>query len=144
MAKQVRVFNITETPCSLGAYTITGGYSADGALKVEFAEPMQVKKVVGIAGDVVLSKTNDKSATATLSLMQGSDPDTYLWNLYNGFVVAPGGEENLFPFQIRDLNGTTLIRSTYAWVEEVPSMDFVGEATAREWKIGLAEIEVKQ
>lgn len=143
MAKPIRAYNVDETVVSLGGYHVNGGWSADSAVVVEFSDPEQIKKVVGLSGDVVISRSRNKTGTATFSLLQGCDADKYLVELYNSQSTAAGGIANTFPFQLRDLNGTLQLRSTFSWVESVPSFEFKGEATAREWKIGLAEIEIK-
>lgn len=89
---------------------------------------------MGTDGDGTRSKSNNQSATISVSLMQSSDTNILMSALHNTDINTPGGD-GIVPLLIKDLEGTTLYTAEKAWIKKAPSAEFAREATAREWTI---------
>jgi len=94
--------------------------------------------VVGTDGEVVRSKTNDRRTTVTLKLLQTSISNDILSAVHNADIRARNGR-GVFPFQIIDLQGTTVVHAAQAWIVKAPDTSFDRSAKTKEWQIRLAE-----
>lgn len=114
---------------TFGSIALTGGFSEDSFLKFDPADKLYSTKV-GASGEVVRSRSRNRMGTFTLSLMQSS----ILNDLLTAIVTAGQlGQADVYPFQIKDLNGTTLLVAKNAWIEDRPHAEWAKEAGQREW-----------
>lgn len=121
--------------CALGAYIITAaGGLADGSfVTVKFKSPLYTEKV-GVDGTRTRSRTNDKSFTASIKVMQSSEANVFL----AGFVSADLALNNgagVTSFTLKDLSGNTLIYSPKSYIAMLPETDFDREAGVRQYDI---------
>jgi len=97
-------------------------------------------KVVDVDGvNVVRSKSNNRTATLTITLGSGSAANDFLSGLYQ---VDQASNSGVVPMMVKDNNGRTVAASTAAWVERLPSITGGAESEGREWIIALGQTEV--
>ncbi len=97
--------------------------------------------VVGAAGDVVRSKTNNQLATITLSLMQTSPDNDLLSTIYNTDLKARNGA-GVFALSIRDnATGRAVFTAANAWISKAPDVSFDQQDTPRQWVFKAAKLE---
>jgi hypothetical protein len=107
------------------------GFAQDAAITVEHDED-DWSLVVGVDGEGTRSKTSNKSATITVSLMQSSAVNVLLSAERELDNNTPGGTGG-FPILIKDNNGTTVFAAESAWIQKAPTAELNREATTREW-----------
>lgn len=111
---------------------------ADGTFLTVAPENPGFSKKVGVDGEVTRSRSHDRSATATLTLMQTSDVNDRLSALYNADRDAVNGQ-GVGTFFVQDLLGNTIGEAAKAYIADEPDMSLEGEASTREWVIELAD-----
>jgi hypothetical protein len=87
---------------------------------------------VGADGEAARSKSNDRSAVITVTLMQSSIAN----NLLSAQLILDEATANaIVPFIIKDnsTNGTTLFSCETSWLQKAPDMAFGQEIETREW-----------
>jgi hypothetical protein len=133
----VRTYDANKVVVVFGANILTG--FADGSfLTVERSED-SFTVYVGSSGEVARSRSNNKTGTSTLKLMQTSLSNDIL----SAYMVADElSGQGIVPFQVKDLQGTTLVLAKESWVLKPADAEFAREAGEREWKIQHAELEV--
>ena len=97
-----------------------------------------VTKKVGSQGDTVATLNANLGAGVMVTLLQMSPTNDQLT------LKIPDPRRNLLPtgeFQIKDLNGNTLIHAAVAWIKKPPKGDYGKEVTGREWAFDLAEVD---
>jgi len=107
------------------------GFAQDSAIGVEHDED-DWTLVVGVDGEGTRSKTSNRSATITVSLMQSSEVNDLLSAQRLLDINTPGGTGGQ-PIIIKDNNGTTLFACETAWIQKPPAAELNREATGREW-----------
>jgi hypothetical protein len=111
---------------------------ADGTfLSVASSAPGFSKKV-GVDGEVTRARSHDRTATATITLMQTSEVNDRLSARYRADRNAVNGQ-GVGAFEVRDLAGTTIARAAKAWISDDPDLTLEAEASTREWTIDLAD-----
>lgn len=93
--------------------------------------------VAGADGQVARVKSNNPTATMTLTLMQTSESNQILTNFA---LLDQASNSGTFPILIKDIEGTTLIFSSKAWVQKMPTTEFSKDISNREWTIALSDI----
>lgn len=116
----------------------SGGYGPDTFLSIEFTSP-RFSTQVGVDGKATRSKMLDRSAKATLTLMQSSLSNDLLSALAILDANTPNGA-GVGAFLVRDRNGTSIYEAAECWIESVPNPQFGKEATTREWVIAIAKL----
>lgn len=93
---------------------------------------------VGAGGQTCRSRSQDKSGTITVSLMQSSPTNDVLSALADIDEKTGSG---LGAVLIKDVNGTTVISAENAWIKKKPEAPFAKEASIREWVIETGELD---
>jgi hypothetical protein len=129
----VKIFDLDNTVNSFFGFLIDSGFGEDKCIKVE-RESAAFTKKTSADGEVARSKTRNKTATITITLMNTSKHNDQLSAValldelgHNGAGVGP--------FLMKDLSGTSLMAGT-CWVEQRPDVDIGREAYEVEWKLG--------
>lgn len=122
----------------LGGVKVDSGFADGTFLKVE-PEAMYFTYVIGTDGAVTRSKTKNRCAKITVYLMQSSYINDQLSALMILDNAAPNGA-GIFPFLLKDLNGTTLCAGAHAWIEGPPTQEFDRTAKSREWPIFCSDL----
>lgn len=113
---------------------------ADGTfLDLAFDED-QFSKTVGADGEVSRAKSNNNTATVTISLMQTSESNDVLSAFANADRLNGGGS---FPFLVKEIgSGTTLAFSQSAWIKKFADVTYSKDTEAREWTIDTGQLDV--
>jgi len=135
----VRVWNADEIVISIGPVILESGFGEDEFIRLE-QETDDTEDVVGVDGEVTVSRTNDRRATLTFTLQQTSSGNDGLSALSNLTRSAPGMVGAIQPFIIKDLNGRSLYTAQNAWVAAPPPVSFARTGQPREWKIRIANL----
>ena len=126
----VKTYDPANVSAIYGTIPISG-YSEDSAITVEHDEDDWTLQM-GVDGEGTRSKTSNRSATVTISLMQSSATNDLLSAERELDINTPGGTGGK-PFIIKDNSGTTLFSMETAWIQKPPTAELNREATAREW-----------
>lgn len=126
----VKTYDPSSVLVQWGAYTLSG-FAADAAISVEHDED-DWSLVVGVDGEGTRSKTQNRSATVTISLMQSSASNALLSAARELDLNTPGGVGGQ-PLLIKDFSGTSLYAAETAWIQKAPTAELNREATTREW-----------
>lgn len=103
---------------------------ADGTFVVAERANDSFSKVVGSSGEGARAKSNDKSGSVTVTLMQTSASNDLL---SAALALDENSGDAVGPLLITDLNGTTLIEAQTAWILRPPNNEFGREISNREW-----------
>jgi len=85
---------------------------------------------VGADGEGVRAKSNDKSGTVTLTLLQSSASNLSLATLAQLDELAGEGSGQL---EVVDLSGTTVMSAADAWIQQPADISFGQEKEDRVW-----------
>lgn len=122
---------------SLGGVQLLG-LASGTTVKVARMTPT-FKSTVGSGGDVVRSRSRDKRATVTITVLASSPANDYLSSLHATDMATGNGVQ---PLLIKDLNGSTVIDSAQAWPTQPPDAEFSDEQPTRDWVIECADADM--
>lgn len=119
----------------LGSHIVTG--FADGTFVSIERNNQTFELVSGASGETARAKSNDRSGTVTITLMQTSESNSVL----SGFAAADElSNSGKFPIIVKDNNGDSLYEATEAWVQQPASVEFSKEISEREWVLETGEL----
>lgn len=125
----VKTYDFNQVSCIVGGNALTGFADGDDVVKVEY-EKEEFMTIVGASGEATRTKSNNKSAKVTLKLLKTSLANDIL----NGYLQADRlSNSGLFPFLVKDNNGTDLHAAEQMWIEKAPSVGHGENPTATEW-----------
>lgn len=115
---------------------IIGGKQASGFadgtfLNVEFDEDA-FGLTVGADGEGMRAKSNNKSATITLTLLPTSDYNRHLSDLAQADEDSNSG---VVPVLIKDGSGRDLHSAESAWIQKRAAAEYSREGSPREWTL---------
>lgn len=117
---------------------VISGYAEDSFISVERTSDLYTMKTGG-AGDVVRSRSRDRSATITFKLLQTSPANAIL----QAFADADQQGLGVGPVSVTDLLSTnSLCHGQLAWISKLPNAEYGKEAGEREWKIQCSNLEM--
>jgi len=110
---------------------------ADGAFVSTERSEDAFSASAGAAGDVTRVRSRNRMGSVTVTLMAASPS--------NDSLSAVAAQDEAFgtgygPLMIKDLNGTTLIQASTAWIKKVPSVEFGKDASSYEWVFECADM----
>lgn len=114
------------------------GFQDGSEISVEMDEDVFTKQVDIDGGNVTFSKTNNRMATCTFTLNEGSAANDILSGFYQAFIRTSGG---VVPFLLKDNNGRSVVATAACAVQSLPSVGGGRESGGREWTIGLGQTE---
>lgn len=125
-------YSSNEVDVSLAGYTIDGGWSEDETfIEIEYDEdPFTLHK--GVDGEGVRARTNNRSATIRIHLMQGAASNAVLSALHNGDLAAQNGA-GVGVLKVNDRNGTPKYFGEHAWVQSPPNPSYAKGPVTRTW-----------
>ena len=133
MSFDVKAYGPDEVTIVFGAIPISSGYADGDFCTVEFDEDA-FSLQVGTDGEGARSKSNNRSATITISLMQTADANDLLSAQHQLDLNSAGGV-GIVPLLIADRSGRSLYVAQKAWIQKMPGATFGREAGPREWVI---------
>ena len=130
----VATYDPGEVQCIIGGTPISG--YADGTfVNLAWASDL-FTKTVGADGEVSRAKSNDRTGTLTLTLLQTSASNDVL----SGYAEADRlSNSGVVPVLIKDASGRTLLLAT-GWVGRYPDVNFAKDDQQRAWQIHLAQV----
>lgn len=121
----------------LGSH-IAGGF-ADGTFVTINRNNQAWSLVRGASGESARAKSNDKSGTFELTLMQTSITNDFLTSKM--LLDEAPGSLGKFPVVITDAHGLTVLAATEVWVQQPPSVEYGKEMSDRVWTLEAGDID---
>lgn len=118
---------------------IIAGYADGEMVTAEYDEDAFTVKT-GTQGDTVHIRSANLNATATVTLQQSSPINSVLSTL--AALDRIPGNNVVRPFQIKDLNGDTVIASPAARIQRVAASPFSNDSENRQWSFLLYKARV--
>jgi len=121
---------------SLGGVAVEG--YADGTFITAQRNNQTFNLVSGASGETVRAKSNDKTGTLEITLLQSSATNDWL----SGKMLADEGPTNAGKFSVAmiDKNGTTVVSAVEGWVQQPPAVEYGKELGERTWTIECGEL----
>lgn len=129
----LKIYDADQILVNFAGVPVDSGYADGEFLRIEQAED-DFTLVMGTDGSGTRSKSNNRSATITLILMQSSQTNTALSALNNLDLKTSGGA-GVGPLLIKDKSGTSLYSAAKCWISKAPNVSFDRTATSREWTL---------
>ena len=122
---------------TFGGITITG-FGPDTFVKVSRDEDAFTKQV-GAGGDVTRTRNQNRSGSVEITLQATSPSNDELTAIAKADEVGGIG---IAPFQVKDLNSTTLCGAQNAWVKKMPDMERAKETGVAVWVLDCDKINM--
>lgn len=121
---------------ALGGVPISG--YADGTFITVERSADSFSEIVGASGETSRAKSRNRLGTVTLTLAQTSPSNDYLSALVAMDEQASTGVR---PFIAKDSLGTSLFKSTTAYIKKPASAGYGKEIETREWTIVCPDLD---
>lgn len=132
----VRTYDPADVIVTIDGNNING--YADGTfVSIERTE-QTFTKVTGADGSTTRSKTNDRSGTLTLTLLQTSPSNEILSNILNQDEADNTG---VVAVQVKERSSGSKFATGSGWIQGLPTIEYGNEITTREWTIEMSEIK---
>lgn len=115
-----------------------GGFADGTFLNIERTGDSYTK-VTGAGGETARAKSNDRSGTTTLTLMQSSPSNDVL---SAAMVLDELSDSGAGALMIKELDGSTVIFSGSAWIRKPPAVVYSKGIENREWVFDMADQDV--
>lgn len=133
----IRTFDPASVVITVGGVPISG--YADGTFLLIQRAADAWSMVVGADGLTTRVKSNNRSGTMTLTLLQSSPSNDVLSGFANLDELSNAG---VIPVLVKDLSGNSLYFSGTGWIQKYPDSEFSNQISNREWIIALADIDI--
>ena len=131
----VRTYDPANVIVSIGG-TPMSGY-ADGTFINVSRDENAFTKVTGADGEVGRSKSNNRSGSLTLTLMQTSMSNDILSAIALLDEVSNAG---VVPVLVKEIGTDTILMAGEGWIQKMPSYEASKEIGNREWILDLATL----
>ncbi len=132
----IGIYDADQYRIQVAGVAISKGAGQSGYADGEFFKSSQPKDsfiiVEGTDGSIARSKTNTRILEMSLFLLQTSSSNAYLSALHASDLNNPNGA-GIGSFIVEDLQGTTKILCTRAWIRKPADMSLDRQAGPREW-----------
>lgn len=133
----MKTYDPSQVSVIIGGH-IVGGFADNTKIRVARDEDAYSLHT-GVDGEGTRAKTNNKSGTITISLLQSSESNDVLSAYVAADEISNGG---LFSAMIKDNSGTSLYAAETAYIQKYPDSEFSKEPTVREWIIRTDHLTV--
>jgi len=123
-----KTYNFKQVATIFNGHEISGFAEGTGIVVTRDEDAFTL--TVGSSGEPVRSKSNNKSGTMTITLLQSSDSNAILSGLAELDELSGGGQG---PFLVKDNSGGSLAVAESAWVQKKPAAEYAAESGNREW-----------
>lgn len=134
----LKSYSADEVLVTVGNVPVSEGLGPDTFCSIEYDED-HWSLSVGSAGEGSRAKTNNYSATITLTLQQTSDVNQLLTNVWATDKNTPGGVT--VPFSCTELFGTSSFRAQQCWIQKPPAASYGREVDTREWVLRTSNLQ---
>lgn len=135
----LKIYTSNQIVATFAGIPIQSGRSGEGDfIKLERMNPAFSTKV-GADGEVARTRSNDKRAKITVTLMQTSDTNALFSAIFNLDENAPGGA-GVGAFEVQDLGGTSLHFAPEAWIVKPADATYAAEVGTRVWEMEAAQL----
>lgn len=107
---------------------------ADGTFIIARPNNPSFNLFVGTSGEAARALTNNQSGTIEITLQQSSVSNDVLSALHAADIIAPSGV-SVSAVLIKDLNGSTLVIASTAWITQYPEVTYARGASNWTWTI---------
>lgn len=122
---------------TVGTHIVEG--FADGTFVTVSRNNQTWNTVSGASGEHGRSKSNDRSGTIELTIMQTSASNDVLSSFMALDETSSNGGK--FPFKLIDAHGKTAVATVEAWIQQPPSVEYGKELGDRSWTLEAGDIE---
>lgn len=127
-------YNPKQVKIALGSHSVSG-YADDSYITIDpHGDGTAVK--VGCDGEINRAISVDNCYTIKLALLQKTESNAYLQNMYDK-DVSDG--EGTFAITIKDIMGEEIFSSSTCWVSKPASWGRGKDTTNREWELVAAD-----
>ena len=133
----VKTYNPADVTIVVAGVPISG--FADGTFINAARDNPSFTNGSGADGEGWRAKSNDKTATVTLTLLQTSEANDLLSAL-SALDEASG--DGVGPLLIKDNSGRTLLAAETCWLEKPADSEFAREVSNREWVVKTDSLNV--
>ncbi len=133
-----KVYNADQVQVVICGVPVTKGWGDGTFLRIEQNED-SFTRVTGTDGETTRSRTNNRSHTITLTLMQSSDVNDLLSAVHTLDITSAGGA-GIGPLIVKDGSGRSLYIAEKCWIKKPPAVEFGREAGPREWTFETGEL----
>lgn len=131
----LKSYDPNEVAIIVGGHVL-GGF-ADGTFLTVERNSDTWAGVSGASGEYARAKSNDRSGTFTVTLMQSSLSN----GVMQGFATADElANSGTFPVLVKDNNGNDIFSGEICWIQKPSSAEYGKEITEREWIIETGEL----
>lgn len=123
-----KTYNPAQVALVFNGHEISG--YADGSFVTVARDEDAFALTTGSSGEGVRSKSNNKSGTITVTLLQSSGSNAFLSGFAELDELSGGGQGALL---VKDNSGDSLHVCESAWIQKVPDAEYGREAGSREW-----------
>lgn len=135
----MKTFDPKQVVITFGGHLLDG-FAEGTFVKVERAKPLY-ETTVGAYGDAVRTKSNDRSGSVMVTLMQTSSSNDALSQMLRLDEDTPGGAPAR-ALQVQDLSGNTLVHAENAWLKGWPTQEWGDSVGSREWTIDTGSLDI--
>lgn len=146
MAVNTKDYDPLNVVITLDSHIVSG--FADGTYITVTRNNQTWNTVAGASGEHARAKSNDRTGTVEITLMQTSITNDWLSNkLYADEMKGNTGKFKLSiidgngPLDDTNVLGQTTINALEAWVQQAPSVEFGKELSDRVWTIEAGDLE---
>lgn len=126
----VKTYNAADVDVIFNGHVVSG--KADGTFVTIARNNQSWNLAVGSDGEGARAKSNDKSGTVTVTVMQSSITN----DLFSGFSLADElNGDGVGALLVKDRSGRTLCAAETAWIQKPADAAFAREIESREWVI---------
>jgi len=134
----LKVYDVKAVTIAAGGIPLLAGFADGEVVRIERGAFYATKR--GADGQVTRYALNDKSAKIRVRLMQSSDANAVL-SAFHELDKASSNGAGIFPFIVKDRQGTSKYNAARCWVAKPPEVSFAGEVQIREWELETDELE---
>lgn len=133
----VKTYDPAAVKIILGNINVSG--YADGTFVACGRDNPSWTSGTGADGEGWRAKSNDRSGTCTVTLLQTSGTNDAFSALA---LLDEETGDGVAPLLVKDLNGTTLYAAQTAWLEKPADSEMAREKSDREWAIKTDNLQV--
>ena len=133
----VHTFDPATVIVSIGGTPMSG--LADGTFVMVSRDEDIFSKVSGADGEVSRAKSNNRSGSLTLTLMQTSMSNDVLSAIA---VLDEISNTGIVPVFVKEIGTSTILMAGEGWVKKMPDVSYSKEIENREWVLDLAIVNM--